>query len=85
MRPSTSQSVVPVLSQSFRNARGKHERRLIQDGSCVALAGPQEPLANQTLSDAVSVVLDNRHKSCYRGPAIQNLNLATATDLADIT
>ena len=85
MHPSTSQPIVPVLRQSFRNARGQHERRLVQNGSCVALTRLQKPLANQTLSNVVPVVLDGRHKSCHRGAAIENLNLATATDLADIT
>lgn len=85
MHPSISQAIVPVLGQSLRKARGKHEKRLLQDGSRVAVAGLQEPILNQTLPDAVPVFLDNRHKSRHWGAAFENLNLTTATNLPDIT
>ena len=42
-------------------------------------------LGDQTLSNAVPVVLDDRYKSCHRGLALENLNLTAAADFADVT
>lgn len=83
--PSTSQPIAPTLGQRAGNAYRQHQRRFIQDGRGASLSRPQQALTDQPSSESLPVVFPcGRNQSRYRRASIENLNLASATNLTQV-